>query len=80
MTTLATIKQLEKRYDRLNNEDKRYIVVRHITQDDKLIDQEGYLLSKDEIKRIEKEDEELTNRRGMAVYLTSYSQPKIRPA
>lgn len=79
MITRATIKQLEKRYNRISNKDN-VIVVRHVTQDNKLMDQEGYLLSEDEVKRVKKEDEKVENGRGLVVYLTSYGEPKTRAA
>ncbi len=77
MMTQATIKQLEKRYNRVNNKGN-VTVVRQITQDGKLIDPSGFEISEETIERITKEDEKVIDEKGLVVYLINYAEPKIR--
>lgn len=77
MITKAKIRLLEKQLIRRSG-GQRETVVRSVTEDGIYLDEEGYRLSKEEVKRIEKEDEEVAARGGQIVELTWYGEPKIR--
>ncbi|OGY20798.1 MAG: hypothetical protein A3A65_01330 [Candidatus Chisholmbacteria bacterium RIFCSPLOWO2_01_FULL_49_14] len=80
MTTKVRLRQLESKFDKARNKDKYVEVVRHITQDGRLIDGEGYFLSEAEASQIEKENEEVSKNGGMVIYLTQFSEPQARTA
>lgn len=76
--TKDTVRQLEKRLDRITDTDKPPWVVRHVSVDDRLVDSEGYVLNAHEVQRIEQENEEIEHKKGMIICLTRYCDPKIR--
>ena len=80
MTTKAKVKQLEKKYNRITNKGKSQPMVVHKIsfRGHKLIDENSYLLNRDEIKQIEEENKKIRDQGGLAVHLISYCEPKIR--
>ena len=79
MTSKIRINQLEKKYYRISNIGmENVLVVRKITQGGRLMNEEGYLLNETETRKTKEEDEAIRNSKGTVVYLTSYSEPKIR--
>lgn len=79
MTTETKVKQLEKVFNRKARGGSQEIVTRHISYNDgRLVDEEGYRLSDEEIKRIEKENKEVISRGGLIIELTWYGESKTR--
>lgn len=78
MTSTSSIKRLENKYDRLTSRSATEFVVRHICDDGRPIDENGFLLTSEEIRKNEIEDQETCQQGGMIIELTNYSEPKIR--
>ena len=77
MSTIITIKRLEKKF-REKITHKKFLVCQNISLDGRWMDDDGYLLSDDEIKKIYKQHDEARKNGGTLILKTTYSKPKIR--
>lgn len=71
MISKSTVKYLVRKYNQISGRGK-IILVRHVLQDSRYIDKGGNLLGKEEVNRIEKEDEEVRMKRGRIVNVIHY--------
>lgn len=79
MTTKTKVNQLEEQFNRKTRGGRREELVRHVSYNTgQLIDGEGYLLSDEKVKKIEKESKEVASRGGLIINLTRYGEPKVR--
>lgn len=78
MITHAKVQQLEKRFIR-SPKGSRPFVVRDITEDGRLLDKEGYVMTNEEVKLIKKEDMEIDKLNGKIILVTQYSDPQTEP-
>ena len=78
MTTKVKVKQLEKKYNRIIKKIKENpMVIRNFSFcSHRLVDKDGYLLNKNEIKQVQEDNEKVKNKNGLVVYLTTYFKPR----
>lgn len=78
MTTHATIRRLERRLIQ-SAKGKRFLIWRDITEDGRLLDANGFVVTEEEIRLIQKEDAEARERGGIVCCKVSYRKPKLKP-
>ncbi len=79
MSTKLKIKQLEKKYKLIARQQGKTMVYHDITNDGRLLDKEDFIMTKEEVKQIAKEDAEVHKNDGILVFMLSYSEPKMKP-
>ena len=77
MITRMKVRQIEDRFTR-SSKGSRPIICHDITEDGRLLDKDDYVMTKQEVRLIEKEDEEIHKRGGIVFFLTSYCEPKFK--
>ena len=76
MITRTKVKQLEKRYTRRAHADGKRIISCDVTEDGRLLDDEGYVMTDEEVKQFKAKNEET----GVDIVICerSYEEPKLK--
>ena len=77
MITLLKIKQLERKFAQ-SPKGESFIVWHEISEDGRLLDKNGLVMTKEEVKVIEKEDQEVQKRGGNVWFEKSCYPPKLK--
>lgn len=72
------IKNIENMLNQITKKGNHLLVIRNITPDGRLMDNNHYLLSEKETMKIKNEDEETERNGGLIVNVVSYYEPKLR--
>lgn len=78
MTTHATIRRLELRLIQ-SAKGKRTLIWRDITQDGRLLDANGFVVTEEAMRLTQKGDAEARERGGIMCYKVSYRIPNLKP-
>ena len=76
MITKTKIKQLERKARHITISRNRRLTVRNVIKDGRYVDEDGYLLTEEEIRLMKKENQEITKNGGIIIDLLSYQYPK----
>jgi len=77
MISRSKIRQLEEKFSK-TRKGEGFIVWHDITQDGRLLDDDGYVMNKEKVKLIEKIDQEAKEIGGKVFFEVSCAEPKIR--
>ena len=77
MITRSRIRQLERRL--LKTDKGEYLLIKHhISDDGRLLDKDGFVMTEEEVKQVAKEDQKTQERPRVMVFIKD-GDPKLKP-